>query len=102
MRTPKKSETLEIRLSHTAKQAFMDRCRAEGRSASDAMREFIDGYGQSPADRPWWDKSWRWIAAVLSALAVGAIAAPSLAHPNCVASFHTWSSAVPEQPSSGP
>ena len=41
-RPPKKSETLEIRLPHEAKQAFMARCRDEGVSASQALRGFIE------------------------------------------------------------
>ena len=47
MRDPaklKKSESLEIRLPYPTKQAFMARCRDDGRSASDALRAFIDGY----------------------------------------------------------
>ena len=38
----KKSETVEIRLPHATKTAFMEKCRAEGRTASDAIRRFID------------------------------------------------------------
>jgi len=33
-KSPKKTETVEIRLSHAAKTAFMARCRAEGMTAS--------------------------------------------------------------------
>jgi hypothetical protein len=40
----KKSETLEIRLPYPTKLAFMARCRDEGRSASEALRLFIDGH----------------------------------------------------------
>ena len=50
-RPPKKTETLEIRLDHAAKDAFMARCRAEGRTASEALRGFIDGRGPRPAKR---------------------------------------------------
>ena len=39
---PKKTETVEIRLPHATKTAFMARCRDEGRTASDAIRRFID------------------------------------------------------------
>ena len=46
----KKSETLEIRLPYPTKLAFMARCRHEGRSASAALRQFIDG--QVDATRP--------------------------------------------------
>src|ERR1700761_765042 len=42
MRGPKKSETLEIRLPYALKQAFMARCQAQGRSASEALRGFIE------------------------------------------------------------
>jgi hypothetical protein len=42
MRRQKKNDTLEIRLPQETKQAFMDQCRAEGRSASEAMRMFIE------------------------------------------------------------
>jgi hypothetical protein len=76
---PKKSETLEIRLSHEAKAAFMARCRADGRSASEAMRRFIEG---EINHRPHPLRGWRALAAAAAAgLAVGAAAGPSLAHP---------------------
>ncbi len=41
---PKKSDTLEVRLPHETKRAFMARCRSEGRSASEIVRGFIDAY----------------------------------------------------------
>jgi Ca2+-binding EF-hand superfamily protein len=47
----KKTETLEVRLPHATKRAFMDRCREEGRSASEVVREMIDGY----LGRPGWN-----------------------------------------------
>lgn len=43
-RTPKKSETLEIRIPHETKQALMARSRAEGKPASEVVRSFIDAY----------------------------------------------------------
>src|SRR5689334_22475401 len=43
-RPPKKSETVEVRLAHEVKQALMRKARAEGRSASDVIRESIDFY----------------------------------------------------------
>lgn len=46
---PKKSENLEVRLPHATKQAFMSRCRENGRSASEVVREMIDGYLARPA-----------------------------------------------------
>ncbi|OJU09048.1 MAG: hypothetical protein BGN86_07050 [Caulobacterales bacterium 68-7] len=77
----KKSENLEIRLPHATKQAFMAHCRAEGRTASDALRAFIDDR-LSPAPVPRRRSGLARLAAgVLIATAVGAIAAPSLARP---------------------
>ena len=77
MRRLKKSESLEIRLPHPTKQAFMARCQAEGRSASETLRGFIEGELQ-PRPR----RRLRYLAAgVLAAAAVGAVAAPSLAGP---------------------
>jgi hypothetical protein len=80
----KKSETLEIRLPYPTKLAFMARCRADGRSASEALRQFIDGHlePRRPARR-----APRLIAGALIAAAVGAIALPSLAHPSLRADF---------------
>ncbi len=79
----KKSETLEVRLSLEAKAAFMARCRDQGRTASAAVRAFVE-QELSPAapaprarSRPWRVA----IAAAAAGLAVGAVAAPSLAHP---------------------
>ena len=46
---PKKSDNLEIRLPHATKQAFMSRCRENGRSASETVREMIDDYLARPA-----------------------------------------------------
>jgi anti-sigma factor RsiW len=75
---PKKSETLEIRLPYEAKQAFMARCQREGRSASEALRGFIDAeLAPAPQARP---RRLRLMAGALIAAAVGAAALPSLAH----------------------
>lgn len=52
MRRPKKSETLEVRLPHETKQAFMARCRAEERSASEIIREAIEEYLTRPPRAP--------------------------------------------------
>ena len=69
----KKSETLEIRLSHAAKTAFMDRCRAAGVTASEALRAHIEEQAQR---RP---RRMPTVVAALIGLALGAVAAPSLA-----------------------
>ena len=84
----KKSETLEIRLPYPTKLAFMERCRGEGRSASEALRGFIDGQleaatpARSAPRRPR-----HLVAGALIAAAVGAIALPSLARPSLQAEF---------------
>ncbi len=79
-RPPKKSETLEVRIPYAAKTAFMDRCRRDGRSASEAVRGFIERELDAAPRRG----RIRWgqaIAAALAGLAIGAAAVPSLAHP---------------------
>jgi branched-subunit amino acid aminotransferase/4-amino-4-deoxychorismate lyase len=81
MAAPKKSETIEIRLSHEAKTAFMERCRQEQQTASEAVRQFIDAtIDPRPTVRQRRTSYWRVIAAGLfgAALGLGA-AAPSLA-----------------------
>ncbi|HEY1604333.1 MAG TPA: EF-hand domain-containing protein [Allosphingosinicella sp.] len=81
-RPAKKSETIEIRLSHEAKAAFMLRCRRERRTASEAIRLFIDGQLDArAAARPRRLPSWRIAAAGLIGAALGlGVAAPSFAH----------------------
>src|SRR3954469_25015752 len=72
----KKSETLEIRLPYPTKLAFMARCRDEGRTASEALRGFIEGSVDGRRSR----KTARTlVAGALVAAAVGAVALPSLA-----------------------
>lgn len=75
-RPPKKSESLEIRLPYETKQAFMARCHRDGRSASEALRSFIDA--QITPARPVARRG-RLIVGALIAAAVGAAALPSLA-----------------------
>ncbi len=43
-RREKKSDTLEVRLPHSKKEAFKAACEAEGITASHAVRSFIDAY----------------------------------------------------------
>jgi len=78
---PKKTETVEIRLPHATKTAFMAQCRDEGRTASDAIRRFIDAeLNATSSARPQPRLSWRpLLAAAVAGLALGAVAAPSLA-----------------------
>jgi len=77
-RPPKKSETLEIRLPHAAKVAFMERCRAEGVTASEVVRGLIET--QAPAlNARRGMKGWQAAAAAVAGLVIGAAAAPSIA-----------------------
>lgn len=74
----KKSETLEVRLPHRTKMAFMARCRDAGQTASEAVRGFIEAelVAGSRRARP---RLWQMAAAAVAGLALGAVAAPSLA-----------------------
>jgi hypothetical protein len=83
----KKSETIEIRLPYPTKLAFMASCRAEGRSASEALRHFIDGHLDRRPARAAAGRVRHLIAGALVAAAVGAIALPSLARPSLQAEF---------------
>lgn len=57
-RPPKKSETLEIRIPYPTKTAFMEKAKAEGRAASEIVREQIDAYlGQEPPPETLADKA---------------------------------------------
>ena len=85
IRKLKKSESLEIRIPHPTKQAFMARCQADGRSASEALRGFIEAEIAAPR-RP--RRRVRYlVAALVAAAGLGAIAAPSLARPAASAEF---------------
>lgn len=79
-RPPKKSETLEIRLPHATKTAFMSRCRDDGHTASEALRRFIDSELAANRQGARGGLGWRQLlAAAAAGLAIGAVAAPSLA-----------------------
>ena len=81
-RPPKKSEMLEVRLPYEVKTAFMARCRSRGRTASEAVRGFIErevaGAASAPPSRI---RAWQALLIALAGLAAGAVAAPSLAQP---------------------
>jgi hypothetical protein len=83
----KKSETLEIRLPHPTKAAFMAHCRAEGVSASEALRGFIDLRLEGGARRPRARRLPLVAAGGLMAAAVAAAAAPSLARTGAPGDF---------------
>ena len=76
-RPPKKSEFLEVRIPHPTKTAFMARCREDGRSASEAVRAFIEAeLARKPRRVP---RRAHLLAGALALAAAAAAAAPSLA-----------------------
>jgi len=79
IRPPKKSETLEIRLPHAAKAAFMERCRREGVTASEVVRRLIEPDGAAPGRKVRRTGLWQALAATLAVLIIGAVAAPAIA-----------------------
>lgn len=83
-RTPKKSETIEIRLSYEAKSTFVRRCRDDGVSASEAIRTLIDARIADRDARPAGRRARRHtIAAIIAGMVLGAgVAVPALAHGN--------------------
>ena len=78
-RPPKKSETLEIRLPHASKLAFMARCRAAGLTASEVVRGLIETETQAASRARRTMKTWQALAAAVAGIVVGAVAAPSIA-----------------------
>ena len=78
-RMPKKSETLEVRLPFETKTAFMARCRDDGRTASEAVRDFIDGEIGARGVGRLRLRPWQAAVAAIAGLAIGAVAAPSIA-----------------------
>ncbi|NJC42260.1 hypothetical protein GGQ87_002555 [Brevundimonas alba] len=79
-RPPKKSETIEVRLPYGTKTAFIARCRDEGRTVSDAVRGFMEAeIGARPARASRRTRLLHALAAAVAGLALGAVAAPSLA-----------------------
>jgi len=70
-REPKKSETIEVRLPFEVKSALMDKARAEGRSASEVIRQSIDSYlaEQRKEDRSMFVTLWKPAAAIGAASA---------------------------------
>jgi hypothetical protein len=82
-RSPKKNETIEVRLSDQAKGEFMERCRREQLTASEAIRRFIEGNLASPSGlHARRTSSWRMLVAAAGGLALGAgMAGTSLARP---------------------
>jgi len=81
LRPPKKGETLEVRLPYATKTAFMMRCRDDGQTASEAVRSFIETelVRQNRSSGRARLRLWHTMGAAVAGLALGAVAAPSLA-----------------------
>jgi hypothetical protein len=98
-RAPKKSETLEIRIPYPTKTAFMEKARAEGKAASEIVRERIDAYlAEEPEPQTLKDKvviqirrnlrgAGLLLAGAGSALAISLAASPASALPGRDASI---------------
>lgn len=80
MTSPKKSETIEIRLPFAAKLAFAERCRAEGVTMSDAIRRFAEGPRRS------WSARFAPLAVALG-LGLAVMIAPAASRPRFDAGF---------------
>ncbi|MFD1789862.1 EF-hand domain-containing protein [Sphingomonas floccifaciens] len=79
----KKNVTLEVRLPDATKAAFMAQCRRQDRTASDAVRAFINAQleaGEQPLRRPSRRSVRLAVTAWVAGAAIGAgLATPSLA-----------------------
>ena len=77
----KKNDSIEIRLPDETKAAFREKCRLEGRTASDAVRSFIDEQIEPRRSVQRRRRSlWRLGLAVAAGAALGGgLAAPSIA-----------------------
>jgi hypothetical protein len=79
----KKNDSIEIRLPDETKAAFREKCRREGRTASDAVRSFIDEQLEPRASLRRRRRSlWR----IGLAVAAGAVLGTGLAAPSIAAS----------------
>jgi hypothetical protein len=94
-REPKKSETIEVRLPHKVKSALMSKARAEGKSASEVIRQSIDFYlaGEPKEERSMLIALWKpaaLIGAGSLALVLTSISpTPSQARPDLKSVFGT-------------
>lgn len=77
----KKNDSIEIRLPDETKVAFREKCRREGRTASDVVRSFIDEQLEPRASLRRRRRSlWRiGLAVAAGAVLGGGLAAPSIA-----------------------
>ncbi|RYY22980.1 MAG: hypothetical protein EOP62_21640 [Sphingomonadales bacterium] len=82
MTSPKKSETIELRLPFAAKLAFAERCRAEGITMSAAIRRFVEA-----PQRRWLGAAVPVMMAVTGAIVLGVLFSPFGRTPDYGAGF---------------
>ncbi|HEX8061586.1 MAG TPA: ribbon-helix-helix protein, CopG family [Allosphingosinicella sp.] len=87
----KKNDSIEIRLPDETKVAFKEKCRREGRTASDAVRSFIDEQ-LDPGGRV--RRSRRSLWRIGAAVAAGAVLGGGIAAPSIAASLDNSRSAI--------
>jgi len=58
-REPKKTELIEFRISHEAKSTFLDQCKRDDRSASEVIRELMQGHVGDHSERVQQRKEWK-------------------------------------------
>jgi hypothetical protein len=79
-KSAKKNDSIEIRLPDEMKSAFREKCRREGRTASDALRSLIEEQLERRRGAGGRRSLWRIAAAVaVGAVLGGGLAAPSIA-----------------------
>src|SRR5215470_9186678 len=78
-RSPKKSETIEIRLEHATKAALQAKAHAEGRSVSEIIRSLIARYLGVETPSSTWRSMMRYsvVASVVAVFAAGVFLIPS-------------------------
>ncbi|MET1110580.1 MAG: ribbon-helix-helix protein, CopG family [Allosphingosinicella sp.] len=86
----KKNDSIEIRLPDEMKAAFREKCRREGRTASDAVRTFID---EQLEPRSTARRRRRSLLRIGAAVAVGAVLGGGIAAPSIAASADSTLSA---------
>jgi hypothetical protein len=77
IRAPKKSDTIEVRLPHAVKRAFMDQCHAQGRTASDVVRGFVEAHLAGDPASPPSPRLWPRLAAAAAMVGALALAMPA-------------------------
>lgn len=59
LKSPKKTELIEFRISHEAKSEFLQKCKSEDRSASEVIRDLMRDHVSEHSNRPQQRFEWR-------------------------------------------